>query len=131
LVTTDVWPGVAPGTRGVLNTMAPNHFRIDDLHTIDPKPPVAWIRGADDQIVSDASLFDLAHLGQLGAVPGWPGPQTHPPQPMVGQTRAVLDAYAAAGGTYREVVIADCGHSPHVEKPAEFQAALREILAKG
>jgi pimeloyl-ACP methyl ester carboxylesterase len=131
LVATRAWPGVAPGPRGVLNTMAPNHFRIDDLHTIDPKPPIAWIRGADDQIVSDASMFDLAHLGALGAVPGWPGAQTHPPQPMVGQTRAVLDAYAAAGGTYREVVIADCGHSPHVEKPAEFQAALREILAKG
>jgi pimeloyl-ACP methyl ester carboxylesterase len=131
LVSVEAWPGVAPGTRGVLNTMAPNHFRIDDLHTINPKPPIAWIRGADDQIVSDASMFDLAYLGQLGAVPGWPGAETHPPQPMVSQTRAVLDAYAAAGGTYREVVIADCGHSPHLEKPAEFLAALRENLDKG
>jgi pimeloyl-ACP methyl ester carboxylesterase len=131
LVTTDVWPGVAPGTRGVLNTMAPNHFRIDDLHTINPKPPIAWIRGADDQIVSDASMFDLAHLGQLGALPGWPGTQTHPPQPMVTQTRAILDTYAASGGTYREVIITDCGHSPHLEKPMEFLTALREILDKG
>jgi pimeloyl-ACP methyl ester carboxylesterase len=131
LVSTDAWPGVAPGTRGVLNTMAPNHFRIDDLHTINPKPPIAWIRGADDQIVSDTSMFDLAYLGQLGAVPGWPGAETHPPQPMVAQTRAVLDAYAAAGGTYREAVIPDCGHSPHLEKPAEFLSELRDILAKG
>lgn len=131
LITTDAWPGVAPGRRGVLNTMAPNHLRIDDLHTINPKAPIAWIRGADDQIVSDTSMFDLAHLGQLGAVPGWPGAETHPPQPMVGQTRGVLDAYAASGGTYREVVIPDCGHSPHLEKPAEFLTALREILDKG
>lgn len=131
LVTTDAWPGVAPGTRGVLNTMAPNHFRIDDLHTINPKPPIAWIRGADDQIVSDASMFDLANLGALGAVPGWPGAETHPPQPMIAQTRVVLDTYAASGGTYREVVITDCGHTPHLEKPAEFLAALREILDKG
>jgi pimeloyl-ACP methyl ester carboxylesterase len=50
---------------------------------------------------------------------------------MVSQTRAVLDAYAAAGGTYNEVVIADAGHSPHLEKPAEFGTALRQILGKG
>jgi pimeloyl-ACP methyl ester carboxylesterase len=127
----DVWPGLAAGDRGVLNTMSPNHFRLDDLPGIDPKPPIRWIRGDADQIVSDASMFDLANLGALGAVPGWPGAETHPPQPMVAQTRAVLDRYAAAGGTYDEVVFEDTGHSPHLEKPAEFTTALREILAKG
>ncbi|MGH3878747.1 MAG: alpha/beta fold hydrolase [Actinophytocola sp.] len=125
------WPGVAAGGRGVLNTMAPNHFRLDDLHEVDPKPPIRWIRGDADQIVSDASMFDLANLGALGALPDWPGAETHPPQPMIAQTRAVLDRYAAAGGTYDELVIADAGHSPHIEKPTEFTAALREILAKG
>lgn len=125
------WPGAAAGGRGVLNTMAPNHFRLDDLPDITPKPPIRWIRGDADQIVSDASMFDLANLGALGAIPDWPGNETHPPQPMVTQTRAVLDRYAAAGGTYDEIVFADTGHSPHVEKPAEFSAALREILAKG
>lgn len=131
VITTEAWPGVAPGRRGVLNAMAPIHCRLDDLHTIDPKPPIRWIRGTDDQIVSDTSLFDLAHLGQLGAVPGWPGPDTHPPQPMVAQTRAVLERYAAAGGTFDEIAIPGTGHSPHLEKPAEFLAALGEILAKG
>jgi pimeloyl-ACP methyl ester carboxylesterase len=130
-VPSPVWPGLAPGTRGVLNTMAPTHFRIDDLHTIDPKPPILWLRGADDQIVSDTSMFDLAHLGQLGALPDWPGQETHPPQPMVTQTRAVLDRYAAEGGTYEEVVLAGTGHSPHVEAPAEFAAALHKGLARG
>jgi pimeloyl-ACP methyl ester carboxylesterase len=125
------WPGAAPGTRGVLNAMAPHHFRIDDLHTVTPKPPILWVRGADDQIVSDTSMFDLSYLGALGAIPGWPGEETHPPQPMVSQTRAVLDRYSAEGGTYAEVVIEDCGHSPHLEKPTEFTAALAGILAKG
>jgi pimeloyl-ACP methyl ester carboxylesterase len=129
--TSEVWPGLAPGRRGVLNSMAPNHFRVDDLDAIEVKPPIRWIRGSDDQIVSDTSMFDLAYLGQLGAIPGWPGDETHPPQPMVGQTRAVLDRYAAAGGTYDEVVIDDTGHSPHIEKPAEFAAALADILGKG
>ncbi len=67
------WPGFAPGDRGVLNTMAPTHFRIADLSGVQPKPPVLWLRGADDVIVSDTSLYDLAYLGSLGAVPGWPG----------------------------------------------------------
>jgi pimeloyl-ACP methyl ester carboxylesterase len=125
------WPGAAPGPRGVLNTMAPNYFRVDDLHEIDPKPPILWLRGAADQIVSDTSMFDLAHLGQLGAIPGWPGAETHPPQPMVTQTRAVLDRYAAAGGAYEEIVFPETGHSPHIERPAEFADALHKGLARG
>lgn len=128
VVTTDAWPGCAPGRRGVLNAMAPTRCRLDDLHLVEPKPPILWIRGADDQIISDTSVFDLAYLGQLGAVPGWPGAETHPPQPMLTQTRAVLDRYAQAGGSYRELVLPDCGHTPHLEKPADFQAALAAFL---
>jgi pimeloyl-ACP methyl ester carboxylesterase len=123
------WPGIAPGDRGVLNTMAPTHFRIDDLSAVDPKPPILWLRGADDVIVSDTSLYDLAYLGSLGAVPAWPGEQTWPPQPMLAQTRRVLDGYAAAGGRYREVVIADSGHGPHLDQPEKFLTALGEHLA--
>jgi pimeloyl-ACP methyl ester carboxylesterase len=117
------WPGVAPGKHGVLNAMAPTHFRIDGLHEIDPKPPILWIRGADDVIVSDTSLFDLAHLGALGVVPGSPGTTA---QPMVAQTRAVLDRY----GRYREAVLDECGHSPHLERPADFQRLLADHLAE-
>ena len=61
-----------------------------------------WVRGADDVIVSDTSLYDFGYLGSLGAVPGWPGPDAWPPQPMVAQTRGLLDRYAASGGRYRE-----------------------------
>jgi pimeloyl-ACP methyl ester carboxylesterase len=123
------WPGMAPGDRGVLNTMAPNHFRIaDELVAVAPKPPVTWVRGDRDAIVSDTSLFDLAYLGSLGLVPGWPGAEDCPPQPMVGQTRAVLDRYAAAGGSYREVVYPDCGHSPHVEFPADVAVELLRLI---
>lgn len=119
--TSDAWPGVAPGKTGVLNAVAPTHFRLDDLHEIDPKPPILWIRGADDVIVSDTSLFDLAHLGALGVLPGSPGT---PAQPMVAQTRAMLERY----GRHREAVLDDCGHSPHLEHPAEFDRLLSEHL---
>ena len=125
----DAWPGFAPGDRGVLNTMAPTHFRIADLSGVEPKPPVLWLRGADDVIVSDTSLYDLAYLGSLGAIPGWPGEQAWPPQPMVAQTRAVLDGYAAAGGRYREAVIEDAGHGPHLDQPERFLAELTDHLA--
>ena len=123
------WPGFAPGDHGVLNTMAPTHFRITGLAAVEPKPPVLWLRGADDVIVSDTSLYDLAYLGSIGAVPGWPGPDTWPPQPMVAQTRALLDGYAAAGGRYRETVIQDSGHGPHLDQAERFRAALVEHLA--
>ena len=127
----DNWPQVAPGTQGPNNALAPNYCNQGDFAEITPKPPVLWIRGADDQIVSDTSLFDFGFLGQLGAVPGWPGADIYPPQPMIGQMRAVLDRYAANGGTYREEVLADCGHSPQIERPDEFRRLLFAFLAGG
>jgi pimeloyl-ACP methyl ester carboxylesterase len=118
-----------PGRRGVLNALSPRWLNLTGIVDIAVKPPITWIRGDADVIVSDTSLFDLAHLGSLGLVPGWPGAEKCPAQPMVGQTRAMLDRYAAAGGTYREIVFAGCGHSPHVEDPHRFAAALAEALA--
>ena len=55
--------------------------------------------------------------------------EARPPQPMVAQTRAVLDGYAAAGGRYREVVIDDAGHGPHLEQPQRFLAELNRHLS--
>jgi pimeloyl-ACP methyl ester carboxylesterase len=93
------------------------------------RPDVLWIRGEADQIVSDTSLVDLGYLGQLGLVPGWPGADVYPAQPMIAQTRAVLDAYRAGGGHYAEHVLADCGHSPHLEHPVEFTALVGDFLS--
>jgi pimeloyl-ACP methyl ester carboxylesterase len=128
-VAVEAWPGTGPGRRGVLNTMAPTVFDVSGIVDLAVKPPVLWIRGDADQIVSDTSVFDLAFLGSVGAVPGWPGAEACPPQPMLAQMRAVLDRYAATGGAYREVVLPGVGHSPHVERPQEFVVALLEHLA--
>ncbi|MBB3676403.1 alpha/beta hydrolase [Modestobacter versicolor] len=124
----EAWPGTAPGERGVLNTMAPTVLDVSGIVDLPVKPPVLWVRGDADQIVSDTSAFDLAFLGSVGAVPGWPGEAVFPPQPMVTQTRAVLDRYAASGGRYREALLPGVGHSPHVERPQEFTVALLEHL---
>jgi len=122
------WPGTAPGTRGVNNAISPRYCDVSGFAAIAGGPDVLWVRGDSDQIVSDASLVDLGYLGQIGAVPGWPGAGVYPPQPMASQMRAVLDRYRAAGGRYQEHVLADCGHSPHLEKPAEFHALVGDFL---
>jgi pimeloyl-ACP methyl ester carboxylesterase len=128
LTPSDNWPGVAPGETGMNNAFSPRWFDVSGIVGVTPKPPVLWVRGADDAIVSDTSMFDLGYLGQLGAVPGWPGDEVLPPQPMVGQMRAVLDRYAANGGNYDEVVFEDTGHSPHLEQPDRFLALLLDHL---
>ena len=120
----EFWPGFAPGTRGILNTLAPTYFDTSGIVDAAAKPPILWIHGDVDAIVGDASFFDLNQLGAAGIIPGWPGEEVAPPQPMLAQTRAVLDRYAAAGGRTREVVFENCGHSAHIEKPEEFRAEL-------
>lgn len=123
-VPTESWPGFAPGGRGVLNTMTPGHFNVSGIVDLERKPDILWVRGADDAIVGNASGFDLNFLGQLGVIPGWPGADVAPPQPMISQTRAVLDAYRAGGGNYTELVLENCGHSPHLEHPEAVVSAL-------
>jgi len=116
------WPNVAPGKWGPLNALSRRYVgdSVKRFIAAQPKPPVLWVRGSDDQIVSDNSLFDMGTLGKLGFVPGWPGDDVYPPQPMVGQTRAVLEQYTAGGGAYWEKIMADTGHTPYIEKPDEF-----------
>lgn len=128
LVASANWPGFGAGTVGVLNTMAPKHFNVSGIVNLEPKPPILWVRGDVDAIVSDASFYDLNYLGELGVIPGWPGADVAPAQQMVSQTRDVLDAYAAAGGQVRELVFEGVGHAPHLERPAEFCSALVELI---
>ncbi len=125
------WPGVAPGEKGIVNAFGRKYFDASGIVDIEPKPPILWIRGEDDLIVGNNAMWDIAALGAMGAVPGWPGPEDCPPQPMLDQTRAVLDRYQANGGSYREEVIADAGHSPYIEKPEVFNALFHDFLGEG
>ncbi|MGO8610131.1 alpha/beta hydrolase, partial [Rhizobium johnstonii] len=77
------WPGFAAGSIGVLNTMVPRYFDTSAIVDLADKPPILWVRGTADAIVSDASFFDLNHLGAEGIVPGWPGADVAPAQQMV------------------------------------------------
>ncbi|WP_353510015.1 alpha/beta fold hydrolase [Intrasporangium sp.] len=124
------WPTLAPGDRGILNTMTPTHFNASAIADLAPKPPITWLRGTEDKIVSDQSLFDLATLGALGAVPGWPGADVLPSQPMEAQMRSVLAAYAANGGKTKEVVLQGIAHGIPLEVPGRVAEEIVEILVR-
>ena len=125
------WPNVAPGVKGIVNCWSPKYLshEVPDLLAANPKPPVLWVRGDSDMIVADLSLFDFGGLGKLGYVPGWPGDDVYPPQPMVSQTRAVLEMYAKRGGAFREVVIANAAHGPLIDQAEEFNKLFHAFIA--
>jgi hypothetical protein len=104
--------------------MAPRYLDLSGIVDIEPKPPLTWIHGANDLIVSDTSFFDLNYLGELGVIPGWPGAEVAPAQPMITQTRRVFEAYAAAGGTFQELVWRTAGTRRTWNIPEAFRDAL-------
>lgn len=128
-VPSENWPGSAPGVWGPNNMLSPKYLDLADaVVSADPKPSIVWLRGDSDLSVSDSAMADAGTLGGMGLIPGYPGADVYPPQPMLAQTRAVLDRYADNGGTYREKVIADAGHVPFIEKPDEFNEVLHAHL---
>lgn len=125
------WPYLAPGRWGAANAISPKY--ADDparLIALGEKPPILWLRGAHDLAVSDRAASDPGTLGAAGLIPGWPGMDVYPPQPMLGQTRAVLERYAAAGGYYREVVLQNAGHAPYIDDVENFNHAFHTWLAE-
>ncbi|HCW73522.1 MAG TPA: alpha/beta hydrolase, partial [Clostridiaceae bacterium] len=111
---------LGPGTTGIGNTMSPKYVNLSKIVDIDPKPPVIWFRGIEDKIVSDNSYSDVGLLGKLRILPGWPGDEVYPPQPMVSQTRNVFEKYRDNGGEFKEIIFEKSGHSPQIEEPEKF-----------
>jgi pimeloyl-ACP methyl ester carboxylesterase len=122
------WPGAAPGTRGIINALSPRYCNWTGIVDLDPKPPVLWTHGAEDAVVADGSMQELGALGAAGYVPGWPGADVFPPQPMVSQIREVLGRYAAAGGRVRTEIIPGAGHSPHIDSVEVWSAIFWDFI---
>lgn len=55
LTQSDNWPGVAHGTRGILNALSGKYCNWSDIVDIDPKPPILWTHGTADIVISDNS----------------------------------------------------------------------------
>ncbi len=109
------WPGIAPGTRGILNALSGKYCSWADIVDIEPKPPVLWTHGSHDIVVADGSAWEMGTLGQAEMVPGWPGTEVFPPQEMVGQIRDVLGAFADRGGDVTIEMFDGSGHGPHID----------------
>jgi pimeloyl-ACP methyl ester carboxylesterase len=122
------WPYVAPGVYGPNNALSPRYLNLAPLGEMRDGPPVLWVRGGDDVMVSDTAQLDPAVLGRYAMIRGWPGRRIFPAQPMLAQIRTLLDRYASNGGAYREVVLRNCGHAPMFEQPEQFLTHLRELL---
>jgi pimeloyl-ACP methyl ester carboxylesterase len=112
LTTSENWPGVAPGTKGILNALSPKYCNWSGIVDLDPKPPVLWTHGEADIVIADSSAWEIGTLGAAGHVPGWPGMDVVPPQPMVTQIRDVLQRYADGGGRVRAEMMPGAGHGP-------------------
>lgn len=109
------WPGLAPGTSGILNALAPKYCNWSAIVDLDPKPPILWTHGEQDIVVADGSAWEMGTLGAAGAIPGWPGADVYPPQPMVTQLRDVFTAYGERGGRVQLEMIAGSGHGPVID----------------
>ncbi len=122
------WPFVASGTKGVANTMSPKYCDLTALVDIPNKMPILWIYGNADLVVGDACFGDLAILGKMNIIPGYPGEDVYPNQPMVSQTRYVLEKYKAKGGIYKEVMVEGSGHGVMLDNEDRFIAELKDFL---
>lgn len=110
----DNWPHVSPGRWGPINALSPKYFNTSMITELPVKPPVLWIRGAEDTIISDSSLFDLN--------------AERDPQPMIAQTAAVLDRYEANGGVVQRETFEGVGHTPFLEDTPRFLSAFAGFL---
>lgn len=124
------WPFTAPGVWGARNALSPKYLfgDVDRVISSEPKTSILWVRGSHSLFISDTAAADPGYLGMMGLIPGWPGEEAYPPQPMLGQIRSVLDKYTEAGGSYQEKVIQDTGHIPFIEKPEEFNTVFHEHI---
>lgn len=123
------WPTLAPGTRGILNALSGKYCDWSGIVDINPKPPVLWTHGTADIVVADGSAWEMGTLGKMGVIPGWPGDDVYPPQPMVTQIRNVLDRYAAAGGRVQVEMFEGSGHGPIFDAADRWSKLFFEFLA--
>lgn len=124
----DNWPGLAPGEVGVLNALSPKYCNWAGLVDVAPKAPVLWVHGSDDIVVANGSAWEMGTLGQAEVVPGWPGMDAYPPQPMVDQIADVLGDYADAGGTVRTERFDGSGHGPFLDALDHFTDVFFDFL---
>jgi pimeloyl-ACP methyl ester carboxylesterase len=123
------WPGIAPGTRGILNALSGKYCQWAGIVDVDPKPAILWTHGTADIVVADGSAWEMGTLGKLAVVPGWPGEGVFPPQPMVAQIHNVLERYRDAGGRVQIEMFDGSGHGPLFDAAERWSKVFFGFLA--
>ena len=124
------WPGIAPGTRGILNALSGKYCNWAGIVDITPKPPILWVHGSADIVVADGSAWEMGTLGKMGIIPGWPGDAVFPPQLMVTQIRNVLQRYADQGGSVQMEMFEGSGHGPVFDAAQRFSDTFFRHISK-
>ncbi|MBU6358795.1 MAG: alpha/beta hydrolase [Chloroflexi bacterium] len=124
------WPGIAPGTRGILNALSGKYCNWAGIVDITPKPPILWVHGSADIVVADGSAWEMGTLGKMGIIPGWPGDAVFPPQMMVTQIRNVLQRYADQGGSVQMEMFEGSGHGPVFDAAQRFSDTFFRHISK-
>jgi pimeloyl-ACP methyl ester carboxylesterase len=124
------WPYVRPGRWGATNAMSPKYVGnlVERILAAESKVHALWSYGAEDLAVSNTAASDPGTWGPTGRLPGFPGPDAYPPQPMMSQIRKMLDDYSAHGGSFEEVAIEGSGHVPFITHPDEFNETFHAHL---
>jgi len=127
------WPYLTPGLWGATNAMSPKYTGdlVDRILSARQKVKVLWIYGSEDVAVSNSAASDPGTWGPTGRVPGFPGADAYPPQPMMEQIRKLLDDYAKHGGRYQEVAVEGSGHAPFITHQYEFNRVFHAFLEQG
>ena len=126
------WPFVRPGKWGATNAMSPKYVGnlVERILAAEPRVHALWTYGAVDLAVSNSAASDPGTWGPTGLLPGFPGSDAYPSQPMMDQIRKMLDDYSAAGGSYDEVAIEGSGHVPFITHPDEFNRVFHAHLER-
>ena len=126
------WPFVRPGKWGATNAMSPMYVGnlVERILAANTKTHVLWVYGAEDLAVSNTAASDPGTWGPTGRLPGFPGAEAYPCQPMMDQIRKMLDDYASAGGSYDEFAVPESGHVPFITHPEEFNRVFHEHLER-
>ncbi len=75
------FPYVLPGDRGISNSLAPQYADASGIVDISPRPPILWIRGDKDALVSDHSFSTWRCWARWGSSPVIRGQRPSRPSP--------------------------------------------------